>query len=107
MIRRDLDDVDFIRANLMGPSSIIMLEELSKNLTLQKGMRVLDLGCGTGLTSIYLAQKFDITIFAVDLWISALKSIEDSESLVWKAKLSPFMQMPATCLLQSNTSMQL
>lgn len=34
MIRRDLDDVDFIRANLMGPSSIIMLEELSKNLTL-------------------------------------------------------------------------
>ncbi|MGG4184365.1 methyltransferase domain-containing protein [Paenibacillus jamilae] len=51
-----------------------MLEELSKNLTLQKGMRVLDLGCGTGLTSIYLAQKFDITVFAVDLWISATEN---------------------------------
>ncbi|KOS03139.1 SAM-dependent methyltransferase [Paenibacillus polymyxa] len=74
MIRRDLDDVDFIRANLMGPSSIIMFEELSKNLPLQKGMRVLDLGCGTGLTSIYLAQKFGLTVFAVDLWISATEN---------------------------------
>jgi cyclopropane fatty-acyl-phospholipid synthase-like methyltransferase len=70
-IRLNLDDKDFIRANLMGPSSIIMVEELTENLSLKKGMRVLDLGCGTGLTAIYLAQKFGVTVFATDLWISA------------------------------------
>jgi len=71
MIGRFLDDVEFLRAHLMGPSSIVMIEELTANLSLQKGMRVLDLGCGTGLTSIYLAQKFGVTVFATDLWIRA------------------------------------
>ncbi|WP_246321260.1 hypothetical protein [Paenibacillus germinis] len=37
----DLDDKEFIRANLMGPRSIIMVEELTENLSLKKGMRVL------------------------------------------------------------------
>ncbi|WP_231503515.1 SAM-dependent methyltransferase [Paenibacillus sp. 1-18] len=39
-----------------------MIEELTGNLHLQKGMRMLDLGRGTGLTSIYLAQKFGVTV---------------------------------------------
>ncbi|WP_226001357.1 SAM-dependent methyltransferase [Paenibacillus sp. BJ-4] len=58
----------------MGPSSIIMIEELTRNLHLQKGMRMLDLGCRTGLTSIYLAQKFGVTVFAVDLWINGTEN---------------------------------
>lgn len=40
MNKRDLGNVDFIRANLMGPSSIVIIEELTANLPLQKGMRV-------------------------------------------------------------------
>ncbi|MGF7033644.1 cyclopropane fatty-acyl-phospholipid synthase-like methyltransferase [Paenibacillus mucilaginosus] len=71
-----LEDVDFLRAHLMGPSSIVMIKELTAPLPLQKGMRVLDLGCGTGLTSIYLAQKFDVTVFAVDLWIPATENYQ-------------------------------
>ncbi len=34
-------------------------------------MRVLDLACGTGLTSIYLAERFGVDVVAMDLWISA------------------------------------
>ena len=64
----------FIKENLMGPDSIVILAELVKSLKLEKGMRVLDLGCGSGLTSIYLAEKFDLTVFAVDLWISATEN---------------------------------
>jgi len=33
-------------------------------------MRILDLGCGRGLSSIFLAQKYETDVFAVDLWIS-------------------------------------
>lgn len=36
----------------------------------KKGMRILDLGCGRGLSSIFLAQKYETDVFAVDLWIS-------------------------------------
>ncbi|MFI3257923.1 MAG: methyltransferase domain-containing protein, partial [Spirochaetales bacterium] len=41
---------------------------------LKKGMRVLDLGCGKGLTSIFLAKKFGVTVFAYDLWTNATEN---------------------------------
>lgn len=64
-------DKEFLRKNMMGPNSLRLAEELLGNVRLEKGMRVLDLGCGTGLTSIFLAQEFGATVFAVDLWIEA------------------------------------
>jgi cyclopropane fatty-acyl-phospholipid synthase-like methyltransferase len=33
-------------------------------------MRILDLGCGKGISSILLAEKYDATVFAADLWIT-------------------------------------
>ncbi|MCL2434014.1 MAG: methyltransferase domain-containing protein, partial [Clostridia bacterium] len=35
------------------------------------GMKVLDMGCGKGITSIFLAKEYGVTVFANDLWISA------------------------------------
>ena len=64
-------DIEFIRENMMGPNSMKILEELTDGFTLTSGMRVLDLGCGNGLTSIFLANVFGVQVFAVDLWISA------------------------------------
>ncbi len=64
-------DKDFINKNMMGPNSMIVLEELLHDFPLKKDMRVLDLGCGTGLSSIFLAKEYGSQIFAVDLWISA------------------------------------
>jgi cyclopropane fatty-acyl-phospholipid synthase-like methyltransferase len=52
---------------MMGPNSMKIIEELSESLKLEKGMRVLDLGCGKGLTSIFLAKEYDVTVFATDL----------------------------------------
>jgi cyclopropane fatty-acyl-phospholipid synthase-like methyltransferase len=69
--RSDAYDPAFVRANMMGPNAMKLLEELCGALPLKKGMRVLDLGCGQGLTSIFLAREFGVTVFATDLWISA------------------------------------
>lgn len=56
---------------MMGLNAWLIAEELTADLPLQEGMRVLDLGCGRGLTSVFLAEKFNVEVFAVDLWISA------------------------------------
>lgn len=66
---------DFITKNMMGPNSMLVLEELTQKLPIKRGMRVLDLGCGTGLTSIFLAKEFGVQVFAVDLWISATDNL--------------------------------
>ena len=34
-------------------------------------MRVLDLGCGKGLSSIFLAKEYGVQVWATDLWIDA------------------------------------
>ncbi|SHO51604.1 SAM-dependent methyltransferase [Anaerocolumna xylanovorans] len=64
-------DNEFVKANMMGPNSMIVLENLLENVQLTSNMRVLDLGCGNGLTSIFLAKEYGLQVFAVDLWISA------------------------------------
>lgn len=63
-------DKDFLMQNMMGPNCVRIADELTRNADLRPNMRVLDLGCGTGLTSIFLSQEFGVTVFAADFWIS-------------------------------------
>lgn len=39
-------------------------------------MRVLDLGCERGLTSIFLVKEYDVIVFATGFWISATENYE-------------------------------
>ena len=57
--------------NLMGPNAIWLAESLSQMLNLPAGSRVLDLGCGKAISSIFLAQEFQHQVWATDLWIAA------------------------------------
>jgi cyclopropane fatty-acyl-phospholipid synthase-like methyltransferase len=82
-------DPVFLKENMMGPNSMKILEELSESLTLEKGMRVLDLGCGKGLTSIFLAKEYGVTVFATDLWISATENYERIKSMGLEDKVIP------------------
>lgn len=84
-----LSDMDFLRENMMGPNSMRIIEELSESLELKKGMRVLDLGCGKGLTSIFLAKEFEVTVFAVDLWISATENYRRFKALGLQDQIIP------------------
>jgi cyclopropane fatty-acyl-phospholipid synthase-like methyltransferase len=53
----------------MGPNPLWLLEDLLADMTLSESMRVLDLGCGKGATSVFLAREFGVEVWAVDLWI--------------------------------------
>lgn len=64
-------DIEWVYQNEMGPSSLWLAEFLSEKMNLTPGMKVLDLGCGKAISSIFLAKEFDLQISAVDLWIPA------------------------------------
>lgn len=67
-------DTQFVNENLMGPNALKIMEELTSKLDLRPSMKVLDLGCGTGLTSIFLAKEFGVQVYATDLWIGATEN---------------------------------
>ena len=58
---------------MMGPDSVRILAELLEHNPLQflPDDMILDLGCGTGLTSLVIAKETGAKVFANDLWISA------------------------------------
>lgn len=53
----------------MGPHPLWLMEALADVMPLERGARVLDLGAGTALTSIFLAREFEVSVVAADLWI--------------------------------------
>lgn len=57
--------------NQMGPNALWLMESLAEVLSVEPGMRVLDLGCGRAMTSIFLAKEFGAEIWATDLWVDA------------------------------------
>lgn len=69
-------ETDFLRRNFMGPNCLLWLDELLQHIELGDVRRVLDLGCGTGLTSMSLASKTAAHIVAYDLWIAPTDNFE-------------------------------
>lgn len=63
-------DPAWFHFNHMGPNVLWLTEALTAVIDLQPGMRVLDMGCGTALSSIFLAREFGVTVWAADLWVS-------------------------------------
>jgi SAM-dependent methyltransferase len=43
-------------------------------MALKPGMRVLDMGCGKALSSVFLAKEYGVQVWANDLWISATEN---------------------------------
>lgn len=61
---------ELVLASHMGPNVLWLAESLTQVLDLRPGLRVLDLGCGRALSSIFLAREFGVQVWAADLWIS-------------------------------------
>lgn len=74
--RTEKYDKGFLSQNFMGPNAVLLLDEITQSIALTNEMRVLDLGCGKGLTSIFLAKEYGVQTFAVDLWITATENYQ-------------------------------
>jgi SAM-dependent methyltransferase len=58
-----------------GANSLWLVEWLAPALDLRPGMRVLDLGCGRAMTSVFLRREFGVQVWATDLWFSASENL--------------------------------
>jgi SAM-dependent methyltransferase len=59
-----------------GANPLWLTEWLAEALDLQPGMKVLDLGCGRGLSSIFLGREFGLQVWAADLWTSPSENLQ-------------------------------
>lgn len=63
---------DWVRASASGGANSLWLTEwLAETIELRPGTRVLDLGCGRAMSSVFLHREFGVQVWAVDLWHSA------------------------------------
>ena len=53
-----------------------LTEWLAEALDLRPGMRVLDLGCGRAMSSVFLRREFGVQVWATDLWFSASENLQ-------------------------------
>ncbi len=70
-LRSNEYDPRWVFENQMGPNALWLMESLTEVLQIEPGTRVLDLGCGRAMTSIFLAKEFGAEVWATDLWIMA------------------------------------
>ena len=64
---------EFFKAEyMMGPNCLRLLDEILECYPLQYTAenKALDLGCGTGVTSLFIARETGATVYANDLWIA-------------------------------------
>jgi cyclopropane fatty-acyl-phospholipid synthase-like methyltransferase len=64
-------DLNWMVEDQMGPNVVWLAEALTQVMELKPGMRVLDMGCGKAVSSIFLAKEFGVQVWATDLWIEA------------------------------------
>jgi cyclopropane fatty-acyl-phospholipid synthase-like methyltransferase len=74
-------DTDWAEAHSLGENVLHFAESLCNVLPLQPGMRVLDLGCGHAISSIFLAREFGVTVWAVDRGIDPTANLARIEAM--------------------------
>ncbi|MDR1701447.1 MAG: methyltransferase domain-containing protein [Sporomusaceae bacterium] len=94
-------DLTWVEKNWMGPNPLWLLEDICAHLDLRPGMKVLDMGCGKGITSVFLAKEYGVTVFANDLWISATDNLRRFEEAKVADKIFP-IQAEAHALPYAN-----
>lgn len=88
-IKSNSYDETFVNKHIMGPNPLYLLEEICNHMTITPDMKILDLGCGMGLTSIFLAKEYGATVYATDLWIKPTENLERIRQFGLEDKVIP------------------
>ena len=80
---------DWMLEGPFGGNAVWLCEWLTESLSLKSGMRVLDLGCGRAKSSIFLANEFDVQVWATDLWINATENQQRIEAAGFTDQVFP------------------
>jgi cyclopropane fatty-acyl-phospholipid synthase-like methyltransferase len=70
----------WVAEDIMGPNVLWLAEAQSQVLEFRPEQRVLDLGCGRALSSIFLAKEFGAQVWAGSLWINASENLRRIEA---------------------------
>jgi SAM-dependent methyltransferase len=75
--------------NTMGPHPLWLAEYLAEAVPLAPGMRVLDLGCGKAISSIFFAMEFGVRVTAADLWVDPADNAGRIEAAGLSGQVTP------------------
>jgi SAM-dependent methyltransferase len=68
---------EWVLAGVSGAANPLwMAEWLVEAMDLRPGMRVLDLGCGRAISSVFLRREFGVQVCATGLWFSATENLQ-------------------------------
>src|SRR5262245_60017125 len=77
-----------------GANALWLTEWLAESLDLRPGMRVLDLGCGRAMSSIFLRREFGVQVWACDLWFDVSENMQRIRDAGFEEGSFPFTPMP-------------
>ncbi len=72
----------------MSPGALFLAARMARSLEVRPGDIVLDVGCGLGESSIFLARHYGVRVVAVDLGISASTLSEKFSERKWGASVT-------------------
>lgn len=79
--KSDRFDKNLIRSKIMGPNPLKLCEELLENALKKPCGVTLDLGSGTGITSVFLAKEYNLKVYAADLWSNPSENMRFFEKM--------------------------
>jgi cyclopropane fatty-acyl-phospholipid synthase-like methyltransferase len=87
----DEKNLVLLKETMWGPNGIRQAEELASHFTITRDMRILDLGCGPGLSALYLVHAHGAEVFATDLMVDPTENYERFQSLGIADKIVPMI----------------
>ena len=79
----------------LSPGGLFLATEMARRLSLREGARVLDVGCGFGESSMFLAETYGVNVVAVDLWVPPTTLARRIEARGLATRVSP-LQLDVT-----------